>query len=280
MDPSVAWSLFLTIITFGGLYALIATGLNLVHGVTKILNYAYGAFFAIGAYLGWTFLKYYHLGFPAMFALAILILFFIGALVERVLLKPLIGKKAWQENTLFILLGLALFIHSLLQGIFGPDRKIIPWLLGEEQISKIVILFIVIFILISLWLFLNKTMKGKAVRAVAQDIDGAKMIGINVDAIFTYVFAFSTVLVGIAGIFLAPRTQIFPLLGWDIFVMAFIIVVLGGLGSIGGAVIAAYMISTMHVLISYFIGGEFVMPILFVILIIILIFKPKGLMGT
>jgi len=271
--------LALTSLTLSGIYATMALGLTLVYGVTKILNYAYGSFLALGAFLGWTFYQIFN-SYPITFLTIIPLLFAFGYLIEKYLLHHFIGKKSWEYNIMFALLGFALLLDNLLLIIYGPRRKILPWILGDEFSSKIMIFIICVVIMVLLGVFLYKTRLGIAVRAVAQNIDGAKVLGIQVDKIFHYIFALSIVIVGVSGVLIAPRIQIFPHMGWTPFIISFVIVVLGGLGSILGTFVAAFIMGTLEVLIGYYLGPTYSLPIFVTILVILLSFKPRGLFGV
>lgn len=272
----------------GGIYILMAVGLSLLYGVTKIFNYSYGSLLTIGGYIAWFFISGiagFHYGIIIIFVIPIM--FFIGIGIEKGLLQPLRRKTDWEINVVIVTLGLALMLNSLILIIFGPLIKTLPPIIqGNFKIGgfvfsnyRLTILGMTILIMILLRIFLTKTKIGMAMRAVAQDSLGAQIVGIPINRLFGYTFAISTVLAGISGIFLGSTYFLSPDGGWLFFVRAFIIIALGGIGSLKGAFVAALILGLVESVVTYQLGPIWVMPIWFFVLIIILIIRPKGLFG-
>jgi branched-chain amino acid transport system permease protein len=280
-------------VLFGGIaqsavYCIIAFGLSLVYGTARTLNFAHGALYTTGAYIAWVLTAGY-LGLPLPLAVVILIpiLFGIGVAIERTMMRPLRRLKDWKMTAMMVTLGLAFVLDNANLILFGAVAKPLPAFIdGTVSIFGIVVsayrlavLVIALAIVVVLELFLNGTRFGWAVRAVAQDMQGASQVGIDVDRIYAFTFGLSVVLTGLAGLLLAPIFLISPQGGWEPFLKAFVIVVFGGLGSTRGAVIAAFVLGTVEAFVVYNIGANWTMPIWLLTLLIVLMIRPQGLMG-
>jgi branched-chain amino acid transport system permease protein len=272
----------------GSVYILIAVGLSLLYGVTKIFNYSFGSLLTIGGYFAWVLITNFsaiHYGLSIVVILPVM--FFMGMGIERLIVFPLRRKAEWELNVVIATLGLALIFNSLILTVFGPLIKTLPPIIeGNIKIGDYVfsnyrwaILIITIVVMAALRIFLTKTKLGMAMRAVAQDSVGGQIVGINTSRLFGYTFGISTVLAGLGGIFLGSSYFLAPEGGWLFFVKAFIIVALGGIGSLQGALIAAIILGIIESAISFLLGAVWVTPAWFIVLIIILIIRPRGLFG-
>ena len=275
-------------IMLGAIYALLAFGLSLVYGVTRILNFAYGAIYGVGGYLAWVLtVGYLELSYWVAFLIVIPVLFILGMALERLVIRPLRWKPGWNITTMMVTLGVAFFINNALLIAFGPENKVLlPLVPGKVEIlgivlsyHKIIIFALALILVFALEMFLRKTRYGQAMRAVAQDMQGANMVGINANQIFGYAFGLSAVLAGIAGILLAPIHLISPFVGWTPFLKAFVIVVLGGLGSTRGTLVAAFILGIIEAYTMFWIGASWTIPVWLLALVAILIFRPRGLFG-
>jgi branched-chain amino acid transport system permease protein len=270
-------------VTLGSSYAVMAIGMSLVYGVSKVFNFAYGSFFIWGAYFAWLLISAYAgISYPATFAIVISIMFGFGLLAERFIISPLRRRADWQVTTMMITLGLALFLDNTALVTFGPLGFKGNINLGgmTTSVHEIGVLVFAVSIMIGLELFLTKTRMGLAMRAVAQDMVGAQIVGISAHRMFGYAFAIAVTLAGVAGILLSPKYFIFPLAGWDILVKAWVIVVLGGLGSIRGTLYSAFILGVAEAIVCWQFGGMWVMVFWFSILLGILTVRPGGLFGT
>lgn len=271
----------------GSTYAMMALGMALVYGISKVFNFAYGSFYSLGGYLAWIFIGR-AVGYPAAVAIVIPSLFFIGVATERALLRPLRVRKDWEMLAMMSTLGLALFLDNLYLGIFGPFAKSLPVLFeGTIEVTGIVVsrqdigvTAIAVSIIVALWFFLNRTRQGLAMRAVAQDMVGADIVGINRNRIFSITFAIASVLVGAGGILLAPKYFVSPLGGWEILVKAWVVTAFGGMGSLLGAVYAAFILGIVEAFVAWKLGLTYTLLIWFAILIVLFIVRPQGLKGT
>lgn len=275
----------------GSAYAMMAVGMSLVYGVSKVFNFAYGSFYTMGGYLAWIFLSGLlgaKLGYPATFAIVIAALFFIGMGTERFAIRPLRARRDWEMLAVMSTLGLALFLDNLYLALFGPFRKSIPPLFeGTVHIAgtavaaqDIAIVVIALSVITGLWFFLNRTKQGLAVQAVAQDMTGAQIVGIDKDKVFAYTFAAACVLVGFGGMLLAPKYLVSHLAGWNVLVKAWVITAFGGMGSITGAVYAAFILGMMEAFVGWQFGLTWTLLAMFGVLIGVFIVRPQGLRGT
>lgn len=276
-------------ITQGAVYCVVAVGLSLVYGASRILNFAHGSLYSLGGFLAW-YLVAGGPGLPLWLAVLLVlpVLALTGIGIERAIIRPLRGSDKWKINTIMVTLGLAFIIENGLQLVFGPGtRTIAPFVEGSLSVGGITItwyklsIFVISLALVgALEFFLSSTRYGQAVRAVSQDMQGANQVGINVNQIFGLTFALSVVLTGIAGILLAPVFLVSPLGGWAPFLKAFVIVVLGGLGSTKGAFVAAFILAVLEAFVIFYIGPSWAMPAWLLLLIIVLMIRPKGLFGV
>lgn len=275
-------------VALSSVYALLTIGMTLVYGITRVFNFAYGSFFTWGGYIAWLLFSFVHLSYPLVFIITALVMFLFGLVSERVVVRPLRWRADWEMTTMFSTLGLAIFLDNTALIVFGPFIKSLP-LLFEGSISlggtvvptaEIAVLLIAISMMIILWLFLSKTKEGMAMRAVAQDTAGAQIVGIAINRVFGYTFAISAALVAISSILLAPKYFIFPLGGWEILVKAWVIMTLGGMGSVKGALYAAFILGMVEALVAWQFGLMWTLVAWFVVLIGVLVVRPRGLFGT
>jgi branched-chain amino acid transport system permease protein len=272
----------------GAVYCVIAVGLSMVYGTARVLNFAHGSLYTAGGYICWL-LTVGSLGLPLWLGILVLIpiLFVIGVVLERLLVRPLRTGANWKSTIMMATLGLAFLLDNLFQALFGPVPQVIPpFAEGTiEILGATVALYRVWMIVIALSLvagleaFLMLTLFGQAVRAVAQDMQGATQVGIDVNRIFAFTFGLSVVLTGLAGVLLAPIYLVSPLGGWAPFLKAFVIVVFGGLGSTRGALIAAFVLALIEAFIVYYVGPSWTLPIWLLTLLVVLMVRPKGLLG-
>jgi branched-chain amino acid transport system permease protein len=279
---------------FGGIaqaavYSLMAVGLSLVYGTARTLNFAHGSLYTTGAYISWL-LTVGYFGLPLWAAVIVLIpiLFGIGVGIERFMLRPLRASRNWKITAMMVTLGLAFVLDNGNLILFGSVAKPMPAFLdGTVSIFgiivptyRIAVLVIALAIVAALEIFLNGSRFGWAVRAVAQDIQGARQVGIDVNRIFAFTFGLSVVLTGLAGLLLSPIFLISPQGGWEPFLKAFVIVVLGGLGSTRGAVVAAFVLGLIEAVVVYKLGANWTMPVWMVTLLLVLMIRPQGLLGS
>jgi len=276
-------------LTNGSVYALMAVGLTLIYGVTKAFNFAYGSFFNLGGYFAWTLISMVGLagGYFSIFLAVVPVLFVVGYLLEKTMVAPLRKRDDWENKVMMLTLGLALFMDNLYVVVFGGRVKSLPPILeGTLEIGQLVFTYldITIFflsiggILLFGWL-LNNTRIGMAVQAVAQNPEGARIVGIPKERIFAATFAISTVMVGFGGILLSQKYFISPMSGGGIMVKSWVITAFGGMGSIRGGLYAAFIIGMLEAFVGWGFGMSYGMIALFILLLTTLVVRPQGLMG-
>jgi branched-chain amino acid transport system permease protein len=274
----------------GSVYALMAVGMTLVYGVTKAFNFAYGDFFNLGGYFAWILIIGIGIEFGGYLLTLIIVLpllFAVGYGLEVFLIAPLRKRADWENRVMMLTLGLALFLSNLYMVVFGSKLKSLPpiWE-GILEVGQFVFSYqdLMIFflslggILLFGWM-LNNTRTGMAVRAVAQNPAGAKIVGIPIGRIFAATFAISTVMVGFGGILLSQKFFINPNTGGTIMVKAWVVTAFGGMGSIRGGLYAAFIIGMLEAFVGWGFGMSYGIIALFILLLVTLVFRPQGLMG-
>lgn len=271
----------------GVLYAAMALGLTIIYGVIHVFNFGHGIVAVLGAYFTWLFLN--RLGFPIIPSMlaSCVIMFFFGLLIYKAMIRTLLKKPNWEFSTIIFLLGFGVFLENITLQAFGPRVKSIPrFFEGDLEVGLIYINFheislivLVISVIVALQLFLKKSWIGQAMRAVAQQMDGARVVGIDTDRTFSLAFALAVAVTGFSGILLGTRYFMTPHIGWDWMVKGFVIVVFGGLGSAPGAVLGAFILGITEAFVTLYLSSLWVWPIWFGIFVIILLLRPQGLLG-
>jgi branched-chain amino acid transport system permease protein len=267
-----------------------AVGMTLVYGVTKAFNFAYGDFFNMGGYFAWILIFGLGLQFGGYLTVLVIVMplmFAVGYGLEKLMVAPLRKRKDWENKVMMLTLGLALFLTSLYTVVFGVTMKSLPPILeGILEVGQLVFAYqdIMIFvmsiggILLFGWM-LNNTRIGMAVQAVAQNPEGAKIVGIPQGRIFASTFAISTVMVGFGGILLSQKWFINPMSGGTIMIKAWVVTAFGGMGSIRGGLYAAFIIGMLEALVGWLFGMSYAIIALFILLLATLALRPQGLMG-
>ena len=277
---------FINGLNIGSIYALIALGYTMVYGIAKLINFAHGDVIMVGAYISFISMKF---GLPWWLAVIISIVAcaVLGVVMEKVAYKPL--RNASRISLLITAIGISYLLQNLFQLIFGANPQpyhafiTLPALnLGgiSIQANYYITFSVSVLLMILLTLFVNKTTMGKAMRAVSEDEGAAKLMGINVDTTISLTFAIGCALAAIAGILYANcYPMINPTLGSLPGIKAFIAAVLGGIGSIPGAVIGAFILGMVEAMTKAYISSQLKDTIVFAILILMLVFKPAGILG-
>jgi branched-chain amino acid transport system permease protein len=273
---------------FGGQLALVAVGLTLIWGVTRILNFAHGAMFMIGGYAGlltYTATESLLLAIPA----SVLAAFILGLLTEILIVRPLRGRENAEFAAIIATFGLAIVLENIvLVSPLGSTHRSLPtlfpgvWQVGPLfLITEQIYLFIIAVVALALLFAIIKyTRLGMAMRAVAQDQDTAELMGVRSDRVYAITFAVSAGLAGLAGSLLAPIFTVYPTVGWQPFLLAFIVVIIGGLGSVQGTLFAALLIGVLESVSITFVSEQTTSILLFVAMIVILTAKPTGFAGV
>ncbi len=272
----------------GGLFAIVAVGLTLIFGIVKVINFAHGEFLMVGMYL--TFLLSTGMDVhPYLTAAAVApALFVLGALTQRLLIQPLMSARDEHVQIVAtVRLSTALMDLALLA--VGADIANTPAhgvrsqvMLGEVRIltGQLWVFGAAILLVIGLQLFMKKTRTGRAIRATAQNRAAARLMGINDKFIYILTFGLGAACVGLGSSLIAPLYPTSPTIGTYFVLIAFVCVVLGGLGSIPGAFFGALVIGLVDALSGFYIGSDLREAVVFTIFLLILILKPSGLFGT
>ena len=269
----------------GGTYALVAVGLNLVFGVVRVINFAHGELVMLGMYGGYAA---HQLGFDPYLSVLVVapLMFGLGVVAQRLLIQPLQGEPLMQVFTTF---GLLLLLQNLVLAVTGGqavsvevDRYCRPlhFLGTSVGVHRLVVFAVATLVTIGLREYLNRSMTGRAIRAVVQDRNAARLMGINVERIYMLVFGLASALAGIAGVLLGPSYSATPYIGGDFIFAAFAVVTLGGLGSIPGAYIGAMIVGVVEVLSGFYIEPSLRQAVWFALFLVVLIVRPTGLLGA
>ncbi len=273
-------------IILGAVYTLASIGLSLQWGVLRNLNFSHGACITFGAYMMWISLSVWHLGYFTGFLFMIAASFLLGVIIEWISIRPFFGKN---EVNIFIgTVALSTILGQLYFIVFGGRTKEIKPAFSQlihigpltATANELFILVVSLLTLLIIWLILTKTKIGLSIRAVSQDQLGSVLIGVNTRKIYAATLGVATILAGIAGALLGPIFYVQPDMGELPMVKAFIIVILGGIGSFRGTIAAAYVVALVEILVGNFIGVSWAPLSLFILMIIILIFRPQGLFGV
>lgn len=275
-------------ISLGSIYALIALGYTMVYGIVRLINFAHGDVFMIGAFVGFYAITGLHVGFFPALLMAMVVCAVLGVCIERIAYKPL--RNATKIAALITAIGVSLFIEYGTIYIRGAQPEAYPsTLLPDKKIEvfgvtissqSLWILATSIALMILLQLIVHKTKIGKAMRAVSYDAEAARLMGINVDNTISATFAIGSALAGAAGvIFGIYYVKIEPLMGIIPGLKAFVAAVLGGIGIIPGAMVGGLVLGVIESLVSGLGYSLWRDGVAFIVLILILIFRPSGLFG-
>jgi len=281
--------LLLNGIIAGSIYALVALGFTVIYRTVKFFHFAHGVIYAAGAYLAYTFVISLGINPVFSFFLASILAGIAGVGIDRLVYWPLRKRKA--PNLVFLIasFGIFIFIQNLLQLIYGAQILTIrtgPVKEGHHILeavitdTQILILSVAVMLCLGLWLFIKITKLGKAMRAVADDRIAASVVGINPERIILAAFAIGSALAGAAGILISLETNIEPTMGMNAILKGIIASIIGGIGSIPGAMLGGLFLGIAENLGIWKISAGWKDCIAFVILILFLLFRPGGIMGV
>jgi branched-chain amino acid transport system permease protein len=270
----------------GSLYAIMALGLAIIYGVSRVFNFGHGVIALIGAYLTWLFLTSVGVGLIPAMAISLPVMFLLGWLLYRFTINPLLKKPNWEFSTVLFMLGLGILLENVILQLFGPRVKSIPPFVptdattgtGMLRLGPVQVTWHEV-ILIAVVLFFKRSRLGQAMRAVAQSIPGAQVVGIDIERIFGFTFGLAFVATGFSGILLGTKYYMTPHIGWEWMVKGFVIVTFGGLGSTVGAIYAAAILGIVEALASLYLSAIWVWPIWFAMFLIVLLLRPQGIAG-
>jgi branched-chain amino acid transport system permease protein len=271
-------------LSVGSIYILMALGLTLMFGMMHIINFAHGAIYMLGAFVIYYFFAQWGTPYFFAFLLAMVLLGAFGFCVERYIYRTV---KGGIEPTLVALLALTTFLQAAGYPVFGPLDKDVPSvftgthnILGVSvSVERLVIIPAAAILVLALYLFINKTKVGGAMRAIEQDKEAAALQGVNVHFVNALAFAVGFALAAASGALMAPIFKLDPMMGEQPLLKAFIIIILGGLGSIPGAILGGLMLGFVDSIVATALGVEPAFLLSFVFIILLLLFKPNGLFG-
>jgi branched-chain amino acid transport system permease protein len=271
----------------GASYALVGAGLSLIWGTLKMINFAHGEFYMLGGYA--LFLGISVLGLhPALAALgAVLVVMLISCITEKCLISSLIDKPGWDVSPFVITLGISIVLQNLALKVWGERFRNVPYFdstiyefLGIRiSGQRLIILALSLIVFAVFMIFLKKTRMGWSLRATAQDRDAATLIGINVKAIYMWTFGLSGALASLAGAMLAPIYSVNPWMGIPLLIKGFVVCVLGGLGSLEGAILSGFALGIAENLSVLFWTSEWKDVMSYSLFVIVLWVRPSGLFG-
>jgi len=282
-------------LTVGSLYALVALGYTMVYGVMKLINFAHGDLVAFSAFVGLTiYTQIFSEGKTSIFivltvfVVTALFIALVGVLLERLAYRPL--RTAPRLSAVVSALGASLVIQNATMLIWGPNMKIFPSNLFPSTVWQIhgvvftftqaMILGVSAILMIALYIFINKTKMGTAIRATAIDQDAAKLMGINVNRVIMIIFIVGSSLGAVAGLFIGINYRGITFdMGWMYGLNAFIAAIMGGIGNIPGAMLGGILLGLFNAMISGYISSAWAETFTFVLLVVILIFRPTGILG-
>jgi branched-chain amino acid transport system permease protein len=283
-------------LTVGSFYALVALGYTMVYGVIRLINFAHGDLYMVGAFVGFALLSSFSgallnlsgvLLVPLVFIVPMATVGILGILIERLAYRPL--RRAPRLSPLITAVALSLALEESAKLIWGASFQVFPgilpntiWHLGGVEISlmQLVILPVTVALMLALYLFVGGTMLGKAMRAVAIDQDAAQLMGINVDNVIALTFFIGAMLAAAAGVMSgAYYSEIDFNMGFLLGLKAFTAAVLGGIGNIPGAMLGGYVLGLLETLAAGYIASEWKDVFAFSILIIVLVIRPTGILG-
>ena len=280
-------------LSLGSIYALIALGYTMVYGVLRLINFAHGDVYMVGAYVGYYLSRKLQGEQPSIvsallvMAGSMIVCALLGMLIERLAYRPV--RREARLTLLITAIGVSLFIENVAQLVFGPDPKFFPSLAPHADIllggvrltsEQITVIAVSVLLMVALRFFILKTRTGKAMWAVSFSLDASRLMGISTDRIIAITFALGSALAAAAGVLIGMQIpKVDPLMGIMYGLKAFVAAVLGGIGSIPGAVLGGLLIGISEVMVVGYLSSTYREAIAFGILILVLILRPQGLLG-
>ena len=269
----------------GSVYSLVALGLTLIYGTMQVPNFAHGHLYMLGAYLTFSLVAFGGLHYWAATIAAMVALAGVGLVLERVVFRPL--RAAPHLNSMIAALGVMLVIEGVAQRVWGEDFRrmgspydsVISFAGISSTAHRLILIAAALLVMTSLFLFLTRTSAGLAIRATAQDREGALLVGIDIDRVTMGTFALSAAIASIAGSLIAPISLIYPAMGALVTLKAFAIVVLGGMGSVAGALAGGYLLALAETLGGTYVSADYQDLIAFIVLVLVFAVRPSGLFG-
>jgi branched-chain amino acid transport system permease protein len=272
-------------IIMGSIYALVALGLTMIFGILHIANFAHGALYMLGAYFTHFFMTSMGIGYWIAIPCSMISTALVGIIVDRFGFN--LVRNAPHSHGFIVALGMLIFLENVVVLIWGPDTRVIESpadsvynVFGLYITSqRLLIIILTIFFIGVLYLFLQRNRWGKAIRAIAQDREAALAVGINVNRVSSFTFALGSALAAAAGSLIGPLFSLDPFMGTVPVLKAFVVIILGGLGSIPGSIVGGYILGVAESLGGGYISTKYQDTFAFIALIFVLLIRPTGLMG-
>ena len=272
-------------LVLSGVFLIVAIGLNIIYGLSRVMNLAHGSLYALGAYAGYTLVSV-GLNFFVALLIAPIIIAVLGLIIERTVIAPM--RKRSIVYTLILTYGLMFFLDGLIKYFWGNEprfielpafmRQTLPIAGTHYPVFRLMTLVITAAAMAGLMLFLGKTKIGLILRAASHIPEMVSCMGINMTYVHMGAFALGCILAGIAGVIAGPLYTIDPIMGHEMLLSSFVVIVIGGLGSLRGAVVAALLIGIVQTLAEFFVT-DLAMVIVYMMMAVILAFMPRGLLG-
>lgn len=272
----------------GSVYGLMAIGLTLIWGAVRLLNLAHGALFVVGAYAAWTVINVVGLPLGLAIPLAIVAAAIVGYLMHATVVRPLLGKAGWDSASIIATVGVGIALQAAILLLYGPRVKQIPAIVpGSTVISSVrfsyqgmIIVAVAALSLAALYIYLRSSRRGMAIRAVSQHMDAASLVGVPVERTYGLVMIISAALAGLAGVLISAVLFLSPTSGFTPMIVALLVTIFGGLGSVKGTIVAAFLIGILESSVQVYVGGSYALPVVFLFIIGMLIVRPSGLYGV
>jgi branched-chain amino acid transport system permease protein len=273
-------------VMLGSIYAVMSIGLTLIFGVLKIVNFAHGEFLMLAMYAGWAIVTATGVNVYVAMLLVVPVMFGFGAAIYLLIVRPAVDKP--HLVVVFATMGLSILMQNLALVAMTADLRDVPPLFGGTSLrigslylrGELVLGFCIsVAITLALMIFIKRSYTGKAIRATVQDRDAAMLMGINVPRLFLLTFAAGSALVGVAGCIMLPLYSTFPTVGLNFVLIAYVVVVLGGMGSMEGAFLGGICIGIVQSLSGYYVAPAYGQMFYFIVFLLVMILRPNGLLG-
>lgn len=289
-EPTILSEVLVLGLERGAMYALMASGLSLIFGIMGVKNFSHGELFMIGGYVMFYVTVVLDLPWPLGVAAAALVLLVVGMLIEKTLIETLRRRagRDWQLDAFVLTIGMLVIMQNLALILFGTERRGVSDLIeGTFVLGPLIVSYERLMIVgvagvagLALWAFIRYTSLGKAIRAASQDPDAAQTLGIDIQRIYTVSFGIGAALAGLAGGLLISIYPAHPTVGFQPVIKSIACVILGGLGYVPGAIIAALLLGIIEAYATFFLSGGWQNVMTPALVVLILIFRPSGLFSS
>ena len=286
MRPEIFFQTLVNGLFIGGIYSLVAIGLTMIYGVMLIMNFAHGEFLMLGMYIAYGLFTMFGIDPYLAAPIAAILVFLLGAAIQGGLIQRVLN--AHPLNQIILLLGVSTLMVGLVQFFLTAEPRnihvayeteVLTFLGLRLSIPRLIAFLASLVIASLLYMFLQHTRTGKAIRAVSQNRSAALLMGVNTKFIYMLTFGIGVAVTAVAGVLLTPNYKMIPTIGSSFSVIAFVVVVLGTMGNFIGAFLGGLIIGIVEVFAGYFLGGDVKMIASMLVFILVLLFKPAGLFG-